>query len=201
MKKHLKKAVHAVKKPNYVLLFSKRHDLVFFGDVGAKDEIQTPKGFTYSAKAVDSSYAHGNLQGFELSVLIRQSSRGSAKTTVVRVYLTRSELPHFLSFSNELPLDFQNAALSSDSNLHDYQLVGLNNSRRFIGQPQAVVDFNQRVAVAVPQIMNLPPQVSLEIKDSDLILADHRPLSSVNQLEELVGSALTLASALEEVNE
>lgn len=208
MRAHPKHVIHKLRSRNIVASFAKRNDLVYFGDIGKDEAVDRPQGFCSNKTAQDHQYCHGNLGGFEISILNRtlrtnqkQGDAKNIKITLVRVYLQEAELPHFISFTNSLNTELQQFALLSDANLHEYQIVGVDQQRRFIGQPQAAMQFNAKVGPVVSHITSLPAYITVEGFSNQLLLFSDMPLSNVSQVDELVSSTLSIAQGLESLAE
>lgn len=81
--------------------FADVHDLVDFGKVSSRDDLERVTGATFSPNSVDTHYMHGSVNNYETTMFTRKSIHASLEEgdmhydwTAISVELNVSNLPH-----------------------------------------------------------------------------------------------------------
>ena len=191
--------------------FAEVHELVPFGSLKSTDDIQRPRGVTFSRDSSDSNYMHGNSNGYEVTFLTRTAQHGptldnreQADWTVIAIELHSQVLPHVIFDNKKHDRKFYKSIMARYPRLRlaNPVLHSLNESAAFYFDvyctPEASLELGAIFSDEILQRMTFHyGKFDVEVYSNQLFIFARGTHYSFAQLQDMQSEALWLASRID----
>lgn len=190
-------------------------DLVYFGNIKDEDDIEPVRGITLTPKRRDKNFIHGTVNGYDVSVLLREAKVEDHKDhtethtwTIVKIDLDLHEAPHVFVDGHHYGNHVARFFFTKFSMLRNATSVlgTINKSFCDFFVPYAASEGAFMISgyfsdFVMQRMLMLYQRIDVELYEGDLYLYYNGEPQNVQTLRTMLDEALWLAEHFEYVNQ